>query len=195
MDIINSRDDLNTLNENDRTDFLRLIWMRTIDRDGNRQNDPLLGYSHEDLDEMFGGAPALVVKTHEQLDAELLSKKHHARTEINRIRNARICAGVEFPSESGVMFDSDDAAQKNVNGAVMMCMLAQSSGAAFEQDWIAQDNRVVTLDAVGIIGLGVAVGHHVGLHKLQANGYKNMIDTATDTAAIQFFVDEYATLA
>lgn len=129
------------------------------------------------------------------ISAEFEQHKQAARVEINRMRDTRICAGVEFPADSGVMFDSDDAAQKNINGAVTMCMIAQSSGTAFEQDWIAQDNRVITLDAAGVIGLGVTVGKHVGLHKLQANTYKNRIDTATDTDAVQFFVDEYATLS
>ena len=125
------------------------------------------------------------------IDAEFVQYKQTARDAINRIRDSRIYAGVEFPPDSGVMFDSDELAQKNINGAVTMSILAAASGQQFEQPWIAKDNSVVTLDAAGVTGLGVTLGRHAGKHRLEANAAKSALDAATDAVSVQAVIDAY----
>ena len=124
---------------------------------------------------------------------ELDRYKSQASAAINAERDKRIWAGIEFPSGSGVFFDSDEIAQKNVNGAVTMCMLAQAAGQSFSQDWITLDNNVVTLDAAGITGLGVTLGRHIGKHQLQAREYKDTVAESTTRddidAAVKLYIN------
>lgn len=140
-------------------------------------------------------AGAAIEKPQSVIEAEFVQYKQAARTEINRIRDVRIYAGVEYPPESSVMFDSDELAQKSINGAVTMSILASAAGQPFEQPWIAKDNTVVTLDAAGVAGLGVTLGRHVGKHRLEANAYKTQLDAATDMQTVQAVVDNYMALS
>ena len=188
--IINTLDDIDALPTESKSAFLRSLWLSSIDSDGVRRENTL-GYTIAELDQEFGGAPPVTVKTPEQLAADFSIKKQHARTEINSIRDSRIYGGVEFPPDSGVMFDSDELAQKNINGAVTMSILAAASGQQFEQPWIAKDNSVVTLDAAGVTGLGVALGRHAGKHRLEANAAKSALDAATDAVSVQAVIDAY----
>lgn len=140
-------------------------------------------------------AGSALEKPQSVIDAEFVQHKQTARDAINSIRDARIYAGVEFPASSGVMFDSDELAQKNINGAVTMSILAAASGQQFEQPWIAKDNSVVTLDAAGVAGLGVTLGRHVGKHRLEANAAKSTLDAAADMKSVQAVVDNYMALS
>lgn len=192
--IINTRDDIDALPAENKRAFLRSLWLSSIDSDGVRRENTF-GYTIAELDQEFGGAPPITVKTAEQLAADFALKKQQARTEINRIRDVRIYAGVEYPPESGVMFDSDELAQKNINGAVTMSILATAASQPFEQPWIAKNNTVITLDAAGVAGLGVTLGKHVGKHRLEANTYKTQLDAATDMESVQAVVGNYMALS
>lgn len=150
----------------------------------------------ESVMQVLGDLPinAVLEKPQSVIDAEFADYKAKKRDEINSIRDARIYIGVEFPPDSGVIFDSDELAQKNINGAVAMSMLATLANQPFEQQWITKNNTVVTLDAAGVAGLGVTLGKHIGKHLLVANAYKTQLNDAIDKAVVDSIVEAYAAL-
>lgn len=98
--------------------------------------------------------------------------------EINAARDAAIAGGFEF---NGVRYDSDPKSVQRISGAVTLGMLNPE----FETDWITFDNSVVTLDAAGLAGLGVAAGTHEAAQIFKARGLKNAVLAATTAEEIQ----------
>lgn len=78
-----------------------------------------------------------------------------------RIKAARTAAeGAGFLFD-GVHYDSDPASLQRISSAVTLAMLAQSAGQPFSIEWTVADNSVVTLDAAGMIGVGLACGQYI----------------------------------
>lgn len=131
------------------------------------------------------------------IDAALLiAYKADQRAAINTARDAKINAGVEFPADSGFVYDSDETSQKNINGAVTMFTVATSMGTGdqFVQSWIRQDNTVAELDGPAVVGLGVMIGQHVGFHRIQANEYKGQLEAAATTDEVDAVLAAYEAL-
>lgn len=120
--------------------------------------------------------------------------KSSALKTINQRRDERIYAGVKFPASSGQVFETDEKSQLKIAGAVAMALLAAQAGVPFEQPWILKDNSTTLLSGPLMMGLGQAVGVHVGTHTVQAQGYKNQIDAAQTAAEIAAIVEAYRTL-
>lgn len=103
-----------------------------------------------------------------------------ARVEAwSRIKAAR--ESVEFgPFVLGVhTFDGDSESQRRIQGAAQLATLAQATGQPFSIDWTLADNTQVTLTAAEMIGVGVALGHHVNEAHGIARTLRAQIDAAT----------------
>lgn len=103
-------------------------------------------------------------------DFALVAMRLNMRQAVKRKRDAVEQQGVTL---AGVgTFDTDTESQRKVNGAVTMALIAMQYSQPFEIVWRLADDTTATLDAAGIIGVGVAVGQHVAA--CQAN--KNALD-------------------
>ncbi|MET0373781.1 MAG: DUF4376 domain-containing protein [Rhizorhabdus sp.] len=74
---------------------------------------------------------------------------------------------------------TDEASQRKSAGAVLMATIAMSAGEPYSITWTMEDNSDVTLDAVGMIGLGVAIGQHVADCHTRGRELRALIDAAT----------------
>lgn len=97
--------------------------------------------------------------------------------EIDMARDAAIIGGFEF---NGVMYDSDPKSIQRINGAVTLSMLDPT----YETEWITFDNGIVTLDAAGLAGLGVAAGAHQKAQIFKARQLKNQALAATTVSQL-----------
>lgn len=76
--------------------------------------------------------------------------------EIKQARDAAEYGGFDVPGVG--RFDSDAVSVGKITGAVTLAQLAPE---AYTVDWTLADNSVVTLDAAGMAGVGIALGQHV----------------------------------
>ena len=123
--------------------------------------------------------------------------KESLRADINKERNSRVDSGVEFPPESGDLYDSDETSQKNITGAVTMYSIAVQAGKGDEyvQPWIKLNGNVIELDGQGVVGLGVTLGRHVGKHRVEAAGFKKQLEGATDIDSANAIFEAYKATA
>lgn len=80
--------------------------------------------------------------------------------------------------------DTDSDSQIKVSGAVQMAMLAQMAGDPYSIDWTMADNSQVTLDAAGMMQMGVTVGEHVKACHAAGTNIRAAIEAAADEAAL-----------
>lgn len=80
--------------------------------------------------------------------------------------------------------DTDDDSRLKISGAVQMAMLAQMAGDPYSIDWTMSDNSQVTLDAVGMLQMGVSVGEHVKLCHANGTSIRTAIEAAADETAL-----------
>lgn len=97
--------------------------------------------------------------------------------EIDMARDSAIIGGFEF---NGVMYDSDPKSIQRINGAVTLSMLDPT----YETEWITFDNGIVTLDAAGLAGLGVAAGAHEKAQIFKARQLKDQALAATTVSQL-----------
>lgn len=74
---------------------------------------------------------------------------------------------------------TDEASQRKSAGASLMATIAISAGEPYSITWTMEDNSDVTLDAQGMIGLGVAIGQHVADCHARGRELRALIDAAT----------------
>lgn len=143
-----------------------------------------LGHSSEGLPVYLSATQNLAAETRLATAADLVgTNMHTARCEaIDQETQAAIRAGVSF---MGHVFDADEAAQRNVTGAVVTAQVALNSNQAFQTEWITQHNAIVVLTAEQLFALGVALASHVSTHKLEGRRRKN--------AVAQAMINEYNT--
>lgn len=87
------------------------------------------------------------------------------------------------PTAIGVV-DSDELSRSNISGAALGALIAQSASTPFSIEWTAKDNSVHTLDAAGMIGLGLAVLQHVSAAHDRARDLRAEIEAATDVPTL-----------
>ena len=80
--------------------------------------------------------------------------------------------------------DTDPDSQRKINGSVTMALIAQSFGQPFTVDWTMEDNATIAHGAPEMIAAGVAVGQYVADCHAHALALKDLIDAATDMAAL-----------
>lgn len=107
------------------------------------------------------------------------------RREFNTLREATFAEGVEF---NGKMVDSDATSVQKINGAVTMALIAISAAQAFNIDWTCQDDTTISLDAAGMIGLGVTVGTYADTLHQRTRVAKVALDVAETIEAVNAVV-------
>jgi len=97
-------------------------------------------------------------------------------------REQRENGGVTIPGVGTVQ--SDAISRGYINGAVLMAQIALTQSQPYAINWTLADNSVVTLDALGMIAVGVAAGQHVAACHAAAQAIRASIDAAEDHAAL-----------
>ena len=82
-------------------------------------------------------------------------------------------------------FDSDQISQQRIGQAAQGAMFAISVGAPFTQDWTLKDNSVVTFDAQQMIGVALAMGHHIGYAHTHSRQLRAAVEAATTAEEVE----------
>lgn len=96
-----------------------------------------------------------------------------------RIKRARSDAEGAGFVHNGVRYDSDPLSCQRIASAVVLAMLAMQAGQPYSIDWTTFDNTSITLDANGMIGVGLACGTYIASIFTQARALREQIDAAT----------------
>lgn len=140
-------------------------------------NGNYLGHSPEGLPVYLSPSQELPANARLAIATDVIgTSMHTARCEaIDQETQTAINAGVSF---MGHVFDADEAAQRNVAGAVVTAQVALASNQPFQTEWITQHNAIVVLTAEHLFALGVALASHVSSHKLDGRRRKNAVAQA-----------------
>jgi hypothetical protein len=103
------------------------------------------------------------------------------REKWNEIKRARVDAETGGFECNGHMYDSDAVSQQRISGAVQLALM----GSGFSIDWTTADNSVVTLDQVGMLSVGVALGAHVQTVFAKGQALRAAIESATTQAEVE----------
>lgn len=94
---------------------------------------------------------------------------------------------IEFSTftANGNIFDAHVSSQSRIQGAALLATNAIASNSAFSIDWTLSDNSVVTLDAAGMIQVGMAMAAHINAAHAQARVLRVVIESATTVEAVE----------
>lgn len=101
--------------------------------------------------------------------------------EVKAQRDLHINGGA--PTPAGIV-DSDNEARANVSGAALAAVIAKAASAAYAVTWTLLDNSPVTLNADGMIAMGLAVMAHVDACHGHARDLRGQIEAASDMAEL-----------
>jgi hypothetical protein len=104
-------------------------------------------------------------------------RKARKRAEVNELRDLHQNDTAMTPVG---WVDVDEQSKTKINGLVSMATLAKGAGQPFQVNFTKADDSRVTLDADGIIGLGMSVGQHIMACHYHASALKDAIAAATD---------------
>lgn len=96
-------------------------------------------------------------------------------------RDIHIDGGAMTPSGA---VDSDSMARSNISGATIAALIAKMAGAPYAITWTMLDNSIATLDADGMIAMGLAVLSHVNACHDRARVLRAEIESAADMAEL-----------
>lgn len=114
-------------------------------------------------------------------DEILAAIRAEIREQINAERNRREQAGFQF---AGKWIDSDAVSVQRITVATNTAQMALAAGVPYEMQWACADNALVTLDAMGMLGMMQALGTHgLALH-MHARALKSMVDVSADPESI-----------
>lgn len=85
----------------------------------------------------------------------------------------------------GSTFDSDSQSQSRIMGAAQLATLAAMAQQVFFIDWTLAGNTVRTLSGTDMIGVGQALGVHVGTQHAIGRTLRAAIEFATTTAEVE----------
>lgn len=122
--------------------------------------------------------PAGVV-SYQALDPEPL--RPFLWEKVKAKRDLVIDGGAQTPI--GVV-DSDLLSRTNITGAAFGAFLAKSASQPFSIEWTAKDNSIHSLDADGMIALGVAVMHHTSAAHDTARTLRTAIEAGADVPTL-----------
>lgn len=99
--------------------------------------------------------------TQSEIDAVILpAKRAQIIEQINTERDRR--EQTTFPY-AGKLIDSDPVSVQRITVAASTAQMALAAGVPFELNWSCADNSLLTLDAMGVLGMMQALGLH-GVH-------------------------------
>ena len=96
-------------------------------------------------------------------------------------RDERIDGGAITPVGA---VDSDAEARSNITGAATGALIAKVSNLPYSVTWTMLDNTTVTLDADGMIAMGLAVLSHVNACHDRARQLRTAIESAANMAEL-----------
>lgn len=100
---------------------------------------------------------------------------------VRDARDAHIDGGAMTPSGA---VDSDSLARSNVSGATIAALVAKLNSVPYSITWTMLDNTPITLDADGMIGMGMAVLAHVNACHERARELRAEIEAAANMAEL-----------
>jgi hypothetical protein len=106
--------------------------------------------------------------------------------QIKAARDAAQFGGFEL---NGNRFDTDADSQRLITGSVVLAQVALAQSLPFSITWTLEDNSTATLDAEGMIGVGVALGVHIEACYAAGRAAREAIEaaeTAEEVAAVEF---------
>lgn len=103
-------------------------------------------------------------------------------SEINRLRDFHIGNGVETPSGR---VDSDPVSVRNIMGSYQSAALALMTQTPLSVGWRLANNTMVSLDAMGMIGIGNAVLTHVKDCYAQSWALKQAVEDAETVEEVE----------
>ena len=121
-------------------------------------------------------APGWTWKMPERIAVDMRTLDECKLQALGRVKSARDDAEASTFTCNGGVFRTD---LQRIPGAALLAMMASMSGAAFSEPWTLVDNTVCTLDAAGMIAVGVAQGAHIAGVFAIGRGLRDQIATAT----------------
>jgi len=97
---------------------------------------------------------------------------------IDSYRDSRVDGGVLY---GGILFDSDELAQRNVTGAVTSVKIRMDMGIPVDPiPWTAYENIIVPLEALEVIDFGLKMAEYVSVCYQTGRVHKNNVMAMTD---------------
>lgn len=120
--------------------------------------------------------------TQAEIEAAMLPARRVAViAQINAERDRR--EQTSFPY-LGKQIDSDPVSVQRITVATNTAQMALSAGVPFELQWACADNSLLTLDAVGVLGMMQALGSYgLALH-MYARALKSAVSASDDPESI-----------
>lgn len=112
----------------------------------------------------------------------LAQAKSAARSAVNAARDQREQGGFTYAEK---IIDSDMASCIRIAGAASAAQAALGQQQPFGVDWTCADNSVLSLDALGVIGMLAALATHSDAMHQHARALKAQIEAAEDAAAVE----------
>lgn len=144
-------------------------------------NGILCEYTAAELAEHDGLQPGWIWQMPARVAVDMRSLDVAKAQTWERIKLSRDAAEAGNFTCAGSVYQTDLA---RIPGAALLALLAQMSGAAFSEDWTLFDNTVRTLDAAGMIAVGVAQGAHIKSTFAIGDGLRVQIAAATTNAQL-----------
>lgn len=134
-----------------------------------------IGDSHDDI--IFDGVNLRKKNTSELLDV----KRSQIIEQINAERDRREQSAFPY---LGKQIDSDPVSVQRITVASSTAQMALAASVPFEVNWSCADNSLLTLDAMGVLGMMQALGSHgLALH-MYGRGLKAQVEASEDPESI-----------
>ncbi len=108
--------------------------------------------------------------------------KNDKRQQINSIRDNLEQGGFPYMDKT---IDSNPVSVQRITVAVQAAQAAAGVGQPFAIDWTCQDNSLLSLDAIGMMGMPVALALFAKALHETARARKDLIDAATTVAEVE----------
>lgn len=127
-------------------------------------------------------AQSIVAPTEQQkLDARRAAVIEQINTERNRREQT------SFPY-LGKQIDSDPVSVQRITVATNTAQMALAAGVPYSVDWACADNSILTLDALGVLGMMQSLGSYgLALH-MYSRGLKAAVLASTDPESIDILM-------
>lgn len=138
-----------------------------------------------DLEELLvasGGLLAGGVRAPNEYVASLEGMKSYKWEAMKLRRSIDEASGFDVPGVG--RFDSNEYSQNKIIGSVVAAQLAVLNGAEFLIDWTLADDSIATLDAQGMIGVGLGLLAHINQVHAKGRVVRSRIESATSFAEV-----------
>lgn len=122
-------------------------------------NGEIVAYTDAEITAKNSLAEGFIWKMPERIAVDTRGLDDAKAQAWERIKQARAALEAAPFEWDGSVFQSDYV---RIPASFSLAMLAQLSGAPFVREWTLEDNTKRTLDAAGMIAVGIALGNKVG---------------------------------